>query len=123
MTTFSIMVEQAQARVPVTVLRLQGDIDAGTQPILQDRAAEMIAMGTTHMVLDMSEVGYMGSAGFRAIHAINNLLDREQSDAFERSKYLKLLNPNSEVEKVIRTLGFDAFLDIHHDRDQALESF
>lgn len=48
--------------------------------------------------------------------------------AYEReleigSKHLKLLNPTGEVACVIHTLGFDVFLDIYQDREEALNAF
>ena len=42
MTTFNILVGHAQGKVPVTVLRVEGDIDAATHKTLQEKAAEVI---------------------------------------------------------------------------------
>jgi anti-anti-sigma regulatory factor len=36
---------------------------------------------------------------------------------------LKLLNPSDPVARVLKTLGFDRFFDIHATRDAALKSF
>ena len=123
MATLNIMVGEAQSNVPVTILRLEGDIDAATQKALQDKATEVVAGGATHILLDMSGVNYMGSAGFRAIHALTNMLSSEESSTLNKSPYLKLLNPTESVARVIKTLGFDMYLDIYQDRDEALNSF
>jgi anti-sigma B factor antagonist len=123
MATLNIMVGEAQSNVPVTILRLEGDIDAATQKALQDKATEVVAGGATHILLDMSGVNYMGSAGFRAIHALTNMLSSEESSTLSKSPYLKLLNPTESVARVIKTLGFDMYLDIYQDRDEALNSF
>ena len=123
MATLNIMVGEAQSNVPVTILRLEGDIDAATQKALQDKATEVVAGGATHILLDMSGVNYMGSAGFRAIHAMTNMLGSEESSTLSKSPYLKLLNPTESVARVIKTLGFDMYLDIYQDRDEALNSF
>jgi anti-sigma B factor antagonist len=123
MGNMSILVGEEQGNVPVTVLKIEGDIDASTYKELQDKASEVIEQGTTNILLDMGEVEYMGSAGFRAIHAIANMLDREQEEGMHRSEHIKLLNPKGEVARVIKTLGFDSFLEIHHDRDAAIASF
>ena len=45
MATLNIMVGEAQSNVPVTILRLEGDIDAATQKALQDKATEVVAGG------------------------------------------------------------------------------
>ena len=123
MDTLHIMVGQEQGNVPVTVLRVEGDIDAATHKTLQDKASEVIQAGAANILLDLSAVHYMGSAGFRAIHAITNRLDHDASSGMSKSQHLKLLNPTDEVSRVIKALGFDVFLHIYRDRDEALNSF
>jgi len=121
--TLHIMVGQEQGNVPVTVLKVEGDIDASTHNILQEKGSEVIAAGASNILLDLSGVHYMGSAGFRAIHAITNMLDNSESVGISKSMHLKLYNPSDEVSRVIKTLGFDSFLDIFRDRDEAVNSF
>ena len=123
MGAMSILVGQEQGKVPVTVLKIEGDIDASTYKEPQDKAAEVIDSGAEHLLLDLSSVEYMGSAGFRAIHAVANMLNKEQKQGMYKSEHVKLLNPHGEVARVIKTLGFDAFLEIHDDRQAAIDSF
>ena len=123
MATLNIMIGQEQGNVPVTVLRVEGDIDAATHKDLQDKAAEVIEKGATHILLDLGGVDYMGSAGFRAIHAVSNMLSDEESSGLSKSPYLKLLNPTDAVARVIKTLGFDVYLDIYQDRSEAVNAF
>lgn len=123
MTTLNIMVGEAQGNVPVTVLQVEGDIDAATYKTLQDKASEIIEAGATHLLLDLGGVSYMGSAGFRALHAISNQLGGDASAGLAKSPHLKLLNPTEAVARVIKTLGFDVYLDIFQDRNEALNSF
>jgi anti-anti-sigma factor len=119
----SILIGQEQGNVPVTVLKIEGDLDASTYKDLQDKASEVIEAGTSHILLDMGQVEYMGSAGFRAIHAIANMLNKEHEEGMYKSAHVKLLNPKGEVARVIKTLGFDSFLEIHDDRNAAIASF
>ena len=123
MGTLNIMVGQEQGNVSVTVLRVEGDIDASTHNILEEKGSEVIAAGASNILLDLSGVHYMGSAGFRAIHAVTNMLDNSESVGISKSKHLKLYNPSDEVSRVIKTLGFDSFLEIFRDRDEAVNSF
>jgi anti-anti-sigma factor len=123
MGALSILVGQEQGSVPVTVLKVEGDIDANTYKDLQDKAAEVIEQGAAKILLDLGSVEYMGSAGFRAIHAIANMLNTEQKQGMYKSEHVKLLNPRGEVARVIKTLGFDSFLEIHDDRRAAIDSF
>lgn len=123
MGAMNILVGQEQGNVPVTVLKIEGDIDAASYKELQDKASELVDAGSTHILLDMENVEYMGSAGFRAIHAIANMLNKEHEEGMYKSEHVKLLNPHGEVARVIKTLGFDSFLEIHDDRDAAIASF
>ena len=123
MTTFNIMVGEAQGSVPVTILRVEGDIDAATHKTLQDKAAEVIEAGAKNILVDLGGVNYMGSAGFRAIHAVTNMLSDDESEGLGKSSHLKLLNPTEAVSRVIKTLGFDVYLDIFQDRNEAINSF
>ena len=123
MATLDIMVGQAQGNVEVTILRVEGDIDAATHKLLQDKGTEVINAGATHIILDLGGVKYMGSAGFRAIHAMSNMLGDGAAAGLSKSPYLKLLNPTEAVARVIKTLGFDVYLDIYQDREEAIDSF
>ena len=105
----------------VTVMRLKGSLDANTQGDLESKAKEVIDSGAQYLLLDMSEVDYLGSAGMRAIHAITNLLSPE--DPGLRSANLKILNPSPAAAKVFKTLGFDSFIDVHESIDEAIAAF
>ena len=123
MGEMNILVGQEQGSVPVTVLKIEGDLDANTYKDFQDKASEIIDAGASNLLLDMGDVEYMGSAGFRAIHAIANMLNKEQKEGMYKSEHVKLLNPKGEVARVIKTLGFDSFLEIHDDRATAIASY
>jgi len=123
MATLNIMVGQEQGNVPVTVLRVEGDIDAASHKTLQDKASELIDEGASNILLDLGGVNYMGSAGFRALHAISNKLGADDDSGLSKSSHLKLLNPTDAVSRVIKTLGFDVYLDIYQDRDEAINAF
>jgi len=123
MATLNIMVGQEQGNVAVTVLRVEGDIDAASHKTLQDRASELIDGGATNILLDLGGVDYMGSAGFRALHAIANQLSGDDASGLSKSAHLKLLNPTDAVARVIKTLGFDVYLDIFQDKNEAVNSF
>lgn len=113
-----IGVSREEGNKNVSVLRLTGSLDANTQSQLEDKAKETIDGGAEYLVLDMSGVDYLGSAGMRAIHAITNQLSPEESSM--RSARLKVLSPSPAAAKVFKTLGFDSFIDIHDNLDEAI---
>lgn len=114
-STLHIAVAEEIGNAPVTVLHLKGDLDASTQPELESKAGELIEKGASNLLIDLADVGYMGSAGLRALHSISNKL--------QGNGQMKLLNPSASVSKVFKTLGFDAYFDIQTDLETAVQSF
>lgn len=128
-----ISVSQEEARVPVTVFRLSGDLTSEVE--LQTAAQEAFEAGARNILLDLKNVPYMSSAGLRAIHNIFMML-RSDSPAESNkamtagiaagtftSPHLKLLSPTQHVHEVLKTAGYDMFLEIHQDQKRALASF
>jgi anti-anti-sigma factor len=116
-----IGVSHEEAEKRVTVMRLSGSLDANTQGQFEDKAKELVDAGAEYLLLDMSGVDYLGSAGMRAIHAITNLLSPEESGM--HSQRLKVVNPSEAAGKVFKTLGFDTFINIHDSIDEAIAAF
>jgi anti-anti-sigma regulatory factor len=86
-------------------------------------------------LLDLSQVPFVSSAGIRGLHYVFNLLRTDQvaesdqaiskglRDGTFRSPHLKLLNPNEHVRNLLKTTGYDMFLEVHHSLDTAIDSF
>lgn len=129
----NILVVHEQAKVPVTVLRLKGNLTSAEE--LQSMAKDVFARGARNILIDLSEVPYVATAGLRAIHYIYVLLRtdaaNESNEAVKRgiaagtfsSPHLKLLKPNPKVLDVLKMAGYDMFLQIHSDYNQAVASF
>jgi anti-anti-sigma regulatory factor len=118
----------------VTILRIEGDIDTNTYEAVQQRAEEAIQAGARHLVLDLRDVGYVSSAGVRALNAIFQRLrstaSESDADLYQgvragtyKSPHLKLANLAPPVTKVLATMGMDMFLEIYPSVNQAVESF
>lgn len=132
--SFQISVYNPPARVPLAVIAVRGELDAVTSPQLEKAAAEAFGQGAGHLLLDLANVSFMGSAGLRALVAIDELL-RPQSGpaaggqrpattaASFKSPYLKLLSPSPAVARTLRLSGFEMVFDIFDDRQAAVESF
>lgn len=134
-----IVVSQEQGKVPVTILKLAGQLDGQTYQDLIMKAQEVFNGGAKNIILDMSELTYISSAGLVSLHTIALLLrgealpDPEQGWAALKSidrsrdgglqKNIKLLNPRPEVISVLDMVGFSAFFEIFTDKQKALESF
>lgn len=117
---------------PVTVLQVKGDL-SGSEP-LESEAKTAFAGGTRDIVLDLSQVPFISSAGLRVIHAIYMLLrsvDPEDEETAARgiargtykSPHLKLVKPSKNGLKALTTAGYDLFLEIHDTIPKAVASF
>ncbi|MEM1385255.1 MAG: STAS domain-containing protein [Pseudomonadota bacterium] len=94
------------------IVRVQGRLDASTSPDMQDRVLAMLD-GSGPLVMDLSGVHYVSSAGLRAL-----LILLKECSAQGRRFALTGLTP--DVHDVIRLTGFDKILEIHPDVDAAL---
>ncbi len=112
-----IAVSEEKGNVPVTVLHVSGDLDSKTYQELETKAGDLIGGGAKNILLDLSGVKFMGSAGLRAMHGISNKLKNSGGGK------LKLLNPTDAVSRVMFTLGFDKYFDIQSDLNEAVKSF
>jgi anti-anti-sigma regulatory factor len=131
----NISVSQEQARVPVTILRLAGRVSLDTTPELKQAAQDAFQNGARFLLLDLSAVETITSAGLSALHSIyaffNDSASREAGAALSdqttdqpfKSRYVKLLSPAPHVRRVLEMTGFDIFLEIYDGRQEAIASF
>lgn len=124
-------------RVPVTVLHVDGNIDASTSKTFEVAANDAIAQGARHILVDLSHVRFISSVGLRALHYIFNqlraleteikLTDEEMNARIRagtyKSPHLKLLNLSKDAETAFELAGFDMFLETHSDMKTAVASF
>ncbi|HLO17146.1 MAG TPA: STAS domain-containing protein [Anaerolineales bacterium] len=132
-----IKVSTEQARVPVTILHVEGDIDSFTYDDFLSKAQELIQDGARYLIIDLAQVPYISSAGLRAIYTIfkdlravhpeENLSEEQMENAAMmgtyKSPHLKLLNLSDGVHGVFQMGGFDRYIEIFTDREKALASF
>jgi anti-anti-sigma factor len=132
-----IKVFTESGRVPVTVLHVDGNIDAGTADEFQKKAEESIKEGARHLLLDLSHVKFVSSAGLRAFHSLFNQLRTFDPDSnlteeevkrgigagTYKSPHIKLLNLSPETRVAFETAGFDMFIETHSDMKTAVDSF
>lgn len=135
----NISVSQAQGNVPVTVLKLDGQLDGQSYQELISRAQELYSAGARDFLLDLSDLTYISSAGLVALHSVALLARGEEMPDTEggwsafrslgrsaeagMQKHVKLLNPRSEVMSVLDMVGFGNVFEIYTDLDQAVNSF
>jgi anti-anti-sigma regulatory factor len=135
----NISVSQAQGNVPVTVIKLDGQLDGQNYQELINKAQELHSAGARDFLLDLSDLTYISSAGLVALHSVallargEALPDTEGGWSAYRSmgrsaeagmqQHVKLFNPRSEIKDVLDMVGFGNVFQIFTDRDEAVSSF
>ena len=123
--------------IPVTVLEIHGNIDSSTYEKFQSEVDQLIADGAHHILIDLTHVPFVSSAGLRALHTIfnklrntdrnNNLSDQDVrrgvSAGTYKSPHLKLLNLSRETRTTFELSGFSMFIETFDNREAALASF
>lgn len=131
MSELNITASQIQGNVPVTILHLSGHLHGSTEPELLDRARQAQEDGSKHLLLDLSDVEVLTSAGLRAIHNIFKLFTpqsdvdiiRQRGEEPYKSPYFKLVCPNPNIYYVLNIAGFLQNIPIYNDMDGAVNSF
>ncbi len=134
-----ISVSQMQGNVPVTVVKVGGQLDGQTYQDLIGKAQELYQAGARDFILDLSDLSYISSAGLVALHSTALLAkgeqvpDPEHGWATYRSLgrttadgvqgHVKLVNPREEVENVLKMVGFTDVFEIYADLERAVNSF
>jgi anti-anti-sigma regulatory factor len=134
-----ITVKEAQARVPVTIMHLQGELDASNYLQVIARARELYAAGTHHLLLDLSDLSFMASSGLVALHSIVLIMNGEQPPSPEDgwgtfhavakaaqgqpAAVCKVLNPRPSVDRTLEVSGFKTLLGVYTDLETALAAF
>ncbi len=100
----------------VTVFVLEGRIDSTGAVELDEALQAATAEGKSKIVLDMSSVTYINSAGLRTLADILTQSRAQDGD-------LRLVALNPKVERVFRIIGFDKFFDTYASIETAIEGF
>jgi anti-anti-sigma regulatory factor len=133
----NITATQVQGRVPVTVLAVDGSLDGSNFQELIAAGERVYTQGTRYVLVDLGQVPYMSSAGLVALHSIALLMSGQPMPDFEngwsafhavgqkqgKQGYVKLLNPQPKVDRVLRMAGMEEFFEIHSDQATAVAAF
>jgi anti-anti-sigma regulatory factor len=131
MSELNITASQIQGEVPVTILHLSGHLHGDTERELVDRARQAREDGSKYLLLDLSEVEVLTSAGLRAIHNIFNLFTpqsdvkiiHQHGEEPYKSPYFKLVCPNPNVYYILNIAGFLQNILIYNNMEDAVNSF
>jgi len=126
----SLTITKTEGRVPI--FRLDGRLTASTEAQFVAAARQLKDSGARDLLVDMSGVDMLTSAGLRGLHsALLIFTPRAEIDAFQKanpgelfkSPYFKLAGASPQVYSVLSMAGFLHNIPIYPDVQQALGSF
>jgi anti-sigma B factor antagonist len=116
MKGIDVYVEEAPQNRGVSILRVSGYVDTTTSPELERRLQALLREKRFHIVVDLSRVEYISSAGW-------GIFISEIREIREKSGDLKLAGMIPDVREVFDLLEFENILQAYSDADLAAASF
>ncbi|MEJ2510365.1 MAG: STAS domain-containing protein [Anaerolineales bacterium] len=100
----------------VTIVSINGSIDALTAPEITNYMNDLIASEKIKLIADFSGVDYTSSAGLRVLLAAVKATRAKGGDLY-------LVGVQPDVLKVLSLSGFTSIIKIFSEIDQAVNSF
>jgi anti-anti-sigma factor len=139
-----ITITQTKKPIPVTIMHLDGTLDGSNHQSMLEEAKKQYNAGARNLLLDLSKLAFISSAGLGALHQVALLfrgkkhpaqdetwaayrwaayrtIDRDHQSTSQ--EHVKLLSPTKPVLEVLDLIGFSGLFEIFTDPDQAVASF
>jgi anti-anti-sigma regulatory factor len=131
-------VERGEGAPDVAVLSLEGELDASNFEHVISTGRSLYDEGTRRLVLDLTDLTYMGSSGLVALHSLAVLLRGEEPPDPEygwsalhsvgeggdgAQSAVKIAGARASVDRVLERTGLKRFFEVYPDRASALASF
>jgi len=112
----NIKISHQASEKGTVIVKVEGDIDAHTTKVLQKSVGEIFKQGKYRLIFDVSNVGYMSSAGASLFIVIMN-------EAKENAGNMVLMNVQPGVKNVFDLLGLSPMFLIVENLRTALSAF
>ena len=100
----------------VVLLKVEGEVDAHTALELDRSLNDLLAQGHSRLVLDASQMGFISSAGLRAIMFA-------QREACQHGGQVRVCGLNAQVRRIFDMAGLDECLHLSETRQEAMEGW
>lgn len=97
----------------VTIVELKGRIDSNSAKIFGDKLTDLVTAGRARLILDLKDIIYISSAGFRALLLAGRVAE-------EKNGTIALCNVSSEVRRLFDLARFTDLFPIYSSRDEGL---
>ena len=99
----------------ITIINLAGNLDTNTSPEVEKIVNELIAADKNKIIIDLSDTGFVSSAGLRIF-----LSTAKQLTA--KGGVFKICSPNDVVKEILDMSGFSTILDVRSNLEEAVTS-
>ena len=100
----------------ISIVELAGSLDTGTAPTVGGKLDELTSSGATKILIVLTAVDFISSAGLRILLATAKKLRKSGGD-------LRLCGLNETVQEVFEISGFNTLMKIFDDEAQAMNGF
>ena len=97
----------------VVIAKLTGRLDSGSAQPAEESLTQLLAGGTPHIVVDLSNLEYISSAGLRVLLVVAKKIQQAQGK-------LVLFGLVPNVREVFSISGFDKIFSIRDDAESAV---
>ena len=98
----------------VPIAYLKEDLDAANAAIVERRLADAIGPDALSLVLDLSHVRYVDSAGIDMLLRLGDRLDRR------RNQLIIVIPESSQLKRLLKIVGLPDVIATHASLDEAL---
>ena len=124
--------DEVEGRIPITVVALDGELDASNFETLIDTVRQLYDGGTRQLLIDLSDLRFMASSGLVALHSIVRIMHGEpppdpeagwsalHADLGPGQTEVQLCAAQPAVARVLSRTGLDRLFIVHPDRDTAI---
>jgi anti-sigma B factor antagonist len=101
----------------VTILSVKGDLVIGEpEATFKKTVTRLLEEGRVHLLVDLSEVGFLDSSGLGA-------LVRAMTNSQKEGGQTKLVHAGPQVRRLLEMTKLDSVFEIHDDLEKAVSSF
>ncbi|HZD11787.1 MAG TPA: STAS domain-containing protein [Candidatus Binatia bacterium] len=100
----------------VDVITVSGRVDSSTAPELEETLEDRMGEGRYNLVLEMSDVNYLSSAGLRTLVSALRTCKKKGGD-------VRIANPSERVSEVMALAGLDTLFTMYDDVTVAVGSY
>jgi anti-anti-sigma factor len=103
-----------ERRGRIAVVTLSGEVDMSNAPSVRQRIADAITPDDTAVVVDLSSLSFIDSAGLHAVFELGAVLEEK------RQRLLLCVPQDNPIARVIDIVGLPRSVSVYSDLDPAM---